>query len=124
MAAHVKCSKCDATLSVSLEPVDEPFEVEWRDCENIIPKGRYWLAHDLTPDTINGHLVIHLDDRVGLSSHPDHRRHNGCCGDDGCDGANQVCTCGSEVATEVADCWTSYYLHFEPRLTSLVNDGD
>ena len=37
----------------------------------------------------------------------DHRRLSGCCGLDGCDGPNRVCTCGAYVGTEMSDCWTS-----------------
>lgn len=33
-------------------------------------------------------------------------RLNGCCGLDGCDGPNRVCSCGAEVGTDISDCWT------------------
>jgi hypothetical protein len=32
-------------------------------------------------------------------------RLNGCCGFDGCDGPNRICTCGAEVGTQRDDCW-------------------
>lgn len=120
MKACIRCKKCGQTLSHPLEPVEEPFKPEFKDNQNIIPQGHYWQAHDLASDANKGHLFIHLEDRLNLSDHPDPRRHAGCCGKDGCDGPNLICTCGQAVATECSDCWTSYYIHFEPLKTELV----
>lgn len=119
MKSHFECRKCGKSLSDDLEPVSRNFEPFWPDRANMIPRGRYWLARDITPNHLNGHYLIHPDDRRGLFYHPDSRRHNGCCGRDGCDGPNQICGCGVEAATEVSDCWTSWFVHFEPAAVTL-----
>ncbi len=106
-------------LTLSLEPVETGFEPEVTDCENLIPKGRFWIAQDFLPDLVNSHIVVHLDDLVDLRNHPDPKRHNGCCGEDGGDGANRICSCGEAVVTVVSDCWTGYYAHFEPNLVTV-----
>ena len=102
-----------------MRPVADAFVADFPDGANTVPQGFYWIADDSNADAIIGHVLIHLDDRINMKDHPDYRRHNGCCGEDGCDGPNQICKCGSEVATVVSDCWTSYYVHFEPDHTIL-----
>jgi hypothetical protein len=117
MRSRVICRRCGRPLTDWLEPVDSGFVVTWPDSENIIPKGRYWIGDD-DLHTLEGRVVIHLDDRRGMRNHPDPLRFHGCCG--ASDGrVNLLCACGAEVATEVSDCWTSYFAHFEPEATLL-----
>jgi hypothetical protein len=117
MKSRVICRRCGKPLSAWLEPVGEDFIVSWRDEENAIPRGFYWIA-DEDMGALEGRVVIHLDDRLGMLNHPDVLRFQGCCGSS--DGrVNLLCECGAEVATEVSDCWTSYYAHFEPELTGV-----
>jgi hypothetical protein len=44
-----------------------------------------------------------LADLVNVGYHPDYGRRHGCCGLDGMDGMNRVCSEGHEVATESSD---------------------
>ena len=117
MKARVICSKCRKPLTDWLLSVDQGFEVEWKDCENIIPKGHYWVADEEFPQS-GGKVHTHLDDQIGLVNDEDSAKWTGCCGPSA-GVPNQLCECGSEVATEVADCWTSYFRHFEPDATEL-----
>jgi hypothetical protein len=114
MKSLVRCKNCSQVLSTPLTPVAEQFQPEFIDNENIIPRGYFWIAHDLATNALTGHIVINLNDQLNLTSHPDPRRNNGCCGKDGCDGPNLLCSCGVDLATERSDCWTSFYIHFEP----------
>jgi hypothetical protein len=117
MKSRVICKNCRNPLTNWLEPVEDGFVVTWPDSENIIPQGYYWIADD-DMNTLEGRIVIHLDDRQGMQNHSDPLRFQGCCGSS--DGRiNLLCQCGTEVATEVSDCWTSYYAHFEPEATFL-----
>jgi hypothetical protein len=59
-------------------------------------------------------LVLHPEDAAGLRDHPGGGRFIGCCGPSGMYGMNQVCGCGAEVATLVADCLMQYELHIHP----------
>jgi hypothetical protein len=115
----VRCRRCEATLTPLLKPVEGAFEPEVTDCENLIPRGSYWIAHDFLPEHVNSHIVVHLEDIFDLRPHPDPKRHSGCCGEDGCDGPNRICECSAALATVVSDCWTGYYAHFEPDLVTL-----
>lgn len=119
MKFRVICQRCESPLTHWLKPVDEDFLVTWPDADNIIPQGHYWVA-DEDLGRIMGHIVIHLDDLRGLREHPDPdgSRFTGCCGPSA-GKVNLLCGCGEEVATEVADCWTGHYAHFEPGTTKL-----
>jgi hypothetical protein len=44
-------------------------------------------------------------------------RLNGCCGLDGVDGPNQLCSCGAEIGTLKTDCWTAHVFIPEPTGT-------
>jgi hypothetical protein len=48
---------------------------------------------------------------------PDMMRGMGCCGPDGTNGPNRLCTCGAEIGTEISDCWTSWLFIPEPGAT-------
>ncbi|MEK7951592.1 hypothetical protein [Luteolibacter soli] len=116
--SRVLCGKCLMPLTDWLDPVPAGFVVNWGDYEeNIIPPSHYWIADD-DMNRVAGHVVIHLDDRRGMHPHPDGLRFTGCCGPSG-DAVNQLCECGAEVATEVSDCWTGHYAHFQPDTTIL-----
>lgn len=67
-----------------------------------------------------GWFVVNIADGRHLTNHPDARRLAGCCGLDGCDGANKVCTCGAEVAIERSDCWMPHALLFDPKAVEIV----
>ena len=116
---HIKCSNCDATLTKFLIQVDDTFHPTFPDNENTIPSGKYWIGKDLPTTTCDNHIFINLGDAINLKKHPDSSRHNGCCGEDGGDGPNLICWCEVPVATKVSDCWTSYYIHFEPELIKI-----
>ncbi|WP_433127701.1 hypothetical protein ACQPWW_32965 [Micromonospora sp. CA-240977] len=59
-------------------------------------------------------VLINPDDLLVRQLHLDGRRRNGCCGLDGCDGPNLVCSCGAEIATESSDCWTAQVVRLQP----------
>ncbi len=116
---QVICQFCKQKLSRLLNPVHSNFKPVFNDETNIIPAGLFWIASDL-PENINGKVLIHLKDQVHLKDHPNPIRSSGCCGKSGSDGPNRICRCLRAVATEVSDCWTSYYLAFEPGKTKLI----
>ncbi|GAB2744713.1 hypothetical protein GCM10010442_75750 [Kitasatospora kifunensis] len=78
--------------------------------------NRQWHRLAVEHGVIDSHgaFVLHPEDTIGLFPHPDHRCSTGCCGPDGVSGRNRVCTCGVEVATLVADCWTYQELWLDP----------
>ena len=121
---RLQCNKCGRFVTSVLEPVSNSFEPDWPDCANMIPRGHYWLAHSIAPESMNGQYVIHLEDRMNLSYHPDPLRHQGCCGRSSFGRPNQICLCGAEIATEISDCWTSYFAYFQADAVTLVQALD
>ncbi|MBB6428339.1 hypothetical protein HNQ40_000145 [Algisphaera agarilytica] len=123
MKHRVKCTLCGNPLTTWLELVSSDFDPEWKDGENVIPQGKYWIVDDGMVN-LEGQILIHLDDRLNLTNHPESERWVGCCGPSA-GMPNQLCgKCGAEVATEVSDCWTSYYVHFEQDKTDLMAESD
>ncbi len=120
--SHLICKKCTASLTTRLNLFNgnaddfnarmnfdnHPFAMEihdsiWRPGD---PTGRKEDGYLTTWITVSG-LSRGTEDTL------DYRRLNGCCGLDGLDGPNQVCTsCGSYVGTKITDCWTPKL--FEP----------
>ncbi|MFF7167755.1 hypothetical protein ACFZBP_41355 [Streptomyces sp. NPDC008086] len=83
-------------------PVGAPFEPIGpdEDHDGIVPGGM-WKSDErgfLVAAGPRGTFVLHPDDAVGLTPHPDPYRLIGCCGPDGTAGVNHVCGCGAEVA--------------------------
>ncbi|MEU3345227.1 hypothetical protein ABZ723_09510 [Streptomyces sp. NPDC006700] len=101
------CANCRQPLTGELKEARPRRDTETRSGRRIAPprmaRGTYAISDDA------GLFIVHPDDVPGTVPHPDHRRHNGCCGLDGLDGPNLVCAaCGSEVATKQSDCWTEH----------------
>lgn len=119
MSYQVVCRLCRQKLSRVLKPVPDGFKPVFSDKKNIIPAGQFWIASGLSED-LNQKLLIHLSDQTHLKDHRDPIRSSGCCGKSGSEGPNRICRCLRAVATETSDCWTSYYLAFEPSKVKLV----
>ena len=113
----VYCKKCLLPLTKELmlytgtsfgEAGEQPY----------IQPGYYATEHDFFTG-FEGCVVVNLEDLVNVNDHTDKSRLNGCCGLDGCDGPNKVCSNGHEVATEKSDCWMPYAVLFDKEKTFL-----
>ncbi|WP_274917896.1 hypothetical protein [Streptomyces sp. WZ-12] len=58
--------------------------------------------------------IVHPEDLPILTVTGADRRHWGCCGPLGTGGRNMACTCGTLIATLVADCMGPHELHLDP----------
>jgi uncharacterized protein (TIGR02996 family) len=115
------CKTCKLPLSSPLWPlVDRSWLCEG-DQQPLVPLGFCWLADGAWAG--DGHYCLNLADVRNTELHSDFRRRNGCCGMDGCDGVNRVCSKGHEVGTECSDCWMPHYLHLEPSQTVIVEES-
>ncbi|MFB6894129.1 hypothetical protein ACFCX4_33015 [Kitasatospora sp. NPDC056327] len=98
------CANCLLPLTGSLRRARPSADAGKRSGHRTAPPGITRGTYAADPD---GGFLLHPDDAPGTAPHPDHRRRNGCCGLDGLDGPNLVCSaCGTEVATRQSDCWT------------------
>ncbi|MGD3105158.1 hypothetical protein [Streptomyces sp. YGL11-2] len=59
-------------------------------------------------------VIVHPDDVPTLTVGIPTRKFWGCCGPLGTGGRNMTCTCGTLVATLVADCMGPHELHLDP----------
>jgi len=110
MAVTVRCRECGVTLSVLLERLGDGASLDEGDKRPHVPRGRIALSDGSFFTGTECQLMMHLDDAINTKHHADKRRLNGCCGLDGCDGLNTLCSNGHEVATEKSDCWMPHAL--------------
>ena len=98
------CKKCNVKLTEELKEMDY-HTVTFPDEANAIPHGRF------TQYEYNSKISILISrEEHFMKNHANPGRFSGCCGSDGSNGMNKLCVNGHEVATEVSDCYTSYYI--------------
>ncbi|MFF7249911.1 hypothetical protein ACFZBU_39175 [Embleya sp. NPDC008237] len=113
------CANCAHPLTNDLleSQAAPPGDVllDHRIADPAVAQGTYAINHDATL------VILHPDDVPGTALHPDPGRSNGCCGLDGQDGPNLVCSrCGTDVATKQSDCWTDNLIAL---MTATVVEG-
>ncbi|MBT2404349.1 MULTISPECIES: hypothetical protein [unclassified Streptomyces] len=86
---------------------DTPGPAHPRFGAHIDAEGRYLVSQGP-----RGNIVINPDDARGLEL--EHAAY-ACCGASPDGGMNQLCACGTLVATLSSDCWAPYELHLSPR---------
>lgn len=120
MRKTLHCAACGATLSVPLnilsgkDPAVPSLEME--DAKPMTPAGTGFKSYEPIERSFSATSALlefvpqywvnpdDLTDAVRITKNM--RRLNGCCGLDGCDGPNQLCSCGAEIGTLRTDCWT------------------
>ncbi len=115
-----RCAACGLPLTGPLWPLADVAWLSPADQTPHVPAGFVWLADGSTWNGTAGHPCVHLGGLRNVGPHPDPRRRVGCCGVDGTDGVNTVCTNGHEVGTECSDCWMPHFLHLEPMAVEAV----
>lgn len=115
----IKCKVCGINLTAELKPLGNTNFLREEDATDFVPSGYYYICEDDYFIDQNKGIAINTNDKLNLRNHTDTSRLNGCCGLDGCDGLNQVCKNGHEVATERSDCWTAHSVIFDSNLVEL-----
>jgi hypothetical protein len=129
--AIFKCRTCGTALTRRLTELSESEVDEAREAlpaeepaQPLLPRGTFTIddqpfgpPHVPIKPGSNMHvsagpigtIILHPKDIRRVQRHTDRGRLNGCCDLDGTDGPNLVCAnCGTEVATQQTDCWTSW----------------
>lgn len=136
MRKSLHCAACGAPLTAPLEILSE------KDPGVQVPEfddGKPLTQCGIGFESFEPVLSTVLGDRVALDFTPqywlnpddlspavrnsdDMTRLNGCCGLDGCNGPNQLCSCGAEIGTLRTDCWTPYMFIPEPTNTTWIDE--
>jgi hypothetical protein len=85
-----------------------------------IPQGYFLIVGEDDEVDKKGTIIINMKDLINSKHHPDGDRLNGCCGLDGLDGMNRVCSNGHEIGTENSDCWMPHYIAINPNMASFM----
>jgi len=120
MRSYLRCRSCKGPLSAILTHEVTEGATNVTKGEPFVAAGSVHLSRGSYYTGTDGQYIINLADRRKMTAHSDPRRLAGCCGLDGCDGPNQLCACGAEVATEKSDCWMPHSLIFVRAAVDLV----
>ena len=101
------CPQCGVQLTAPVSELPTSERV-LDDGEQAVPTGFFAFSNDDYWTGSTGCAVVNLNDLQNTRYHPDSSRHNGCCGRDGCDGPNLLCSNGHEIGTERSDCWMAH----------------
>src|SRR5262249_2134244 len=99
-----QCAVCQAVITRPLLSLPSDQSICLEDGKAAVPQGFFAIK---TPEqwSAEGRILVNLSDLAGTQHHPDFHRLAGCCGLDGMDGPNLVCSNGHDIGTEKSDCW-------------------
>ena len=109
------CRSCQIEVTKELVELTDLTLLNTTDGQPYIPEGYYLVSDGKYFYQTEGHIFINKNDLIHSDYHSDQSRLNGCCGYDGCDGMNRVCSKNHEIATERSDCWMPHSVAFEPE---------
>jgi len=121
----IQCNQCHQVITQSLRNELSESELCNRDGEARVPIGAFYLVagSDFEYDEQLGDIEVNLADLVGVERTQDKAKLNGCCGLDGLDGYNLVCSAGHWVGTEKSDCWMPHYAILAGTLVTRVKEN-
>ncbi|MCB2379432.1 hypothetical protein LGH70_17670 [Hymenobacter sp. BT635] len=99
------CRKCKIPLTNDLLELPNRALISEEEGEDYIPQGFFVISDGSYFTNSANQLIINVRDMLNCANHPNPSRLNGCCGLDGTDGPNKICSNGHEVGTEKSDCW-------------------
>lgn len=99
------CRKCNVPVTNSLGELTNQNLLCEENGKDYIPQGFFVISDGNYFTNTESHLIINKRDLINCANHPNPSRRNGCCGLDGTDGPNIVCSNGHEIGTEKSDCW-------------------
>ncbi|MFP7486275.1 hypothetical protein SFC65_19115 [Priestia filamentosa] len=118
------CRACETEISREVNKLEDLSRLNDIDEQDYIPEGFYTIAtkkSDLYSDLHKeGSIIINIKDLINSDFHSNGSRLNGCCGCDGLDGMNRVCSNNHEIGTEKSDCWMSHCIGLNPELVKLI----
>lgn len=102
------CKKCNTALTENLTEISES-KIVWKEEGNSIPKNCFLIPkfHEV------GNILVAVDTYF-LNDNPINKDF-GCCGNSNHKSYNKTCANGHEVATKIADCYTSSYIEFDVK---------
>jgi|SRR5581483_21909 len=113
----LRCAVCHIPISDDVHELKDRGRLSDERGSDFLPQGCYLIASaaDNFSSHTDGEFILNLKDVHNLQRHSDPSRLNGCCGLDGLDGINTVCSNGHEIGTQRTDCWCPHYIHIPPK---------
>jgi hypothetical protein len=119
----IKCKFCDIDITNDLIEVQSE-QLKMIDGKDFIDKGHFFISDGEYYTATERQIIINKTDLINSKNHSDPSRLNGCCGLDGTDGLNKICTNGHEIGTEKSDCWLAHSVIFDiEKIKVYFTDG-
>ncbi|WP_433852411.1 hypothetical protein [Stenotrophomonas nitritireducens] len=96
-------------IASDLAPLPVGVSLNLKDGEDLFSTGYFVVSDGEFEPECDGDFLVNLKDLQRTQHHPDSARLNGCCGLDGLDGFNLLCSNGHEIGTERSDCWLPHH---------------
>ena len=108
-----QCPYCNLEISSTLLELTNTERLVYSDGEDHVPLGHFIVSNGEYLAGSEGKVLLNRKDLKNVRLHSDRRRLKGCCGLDGLDGPNLICSNGHEIGTERSDCWMPHVVFLE-----------
>jgi hypothetical protein len=115
------CASCNLAVSNALVALTNDENLMYEDGKDHIPAGHYVVSDGEHLTGSEGKVLLNRKDLKNVRQHSDRSRLSGCCGPDGMDGPNLICSNGHEIGTECSDCWMPHVVVLEADSTVSEN---
>lgn len=109
MISSFHCSTCGVVIAGNLAPLPVGIPLNQIRGEDLVSAGYFAVSGGEFEPERPGDFLVNLKDLHHTQYHQDGSRLNGCCGLDGLDGLNLLCSNGHEIGTERSDCWLPHH---------------
>ena len=108
MSEQILYCRCGTPITVALTKTATLLGAQ--DGRPLIPDGTIYVVDADFADWAQARPGDWLVNKADLQGCVDGGVRNGCCGVDGQDGLNVLCSQGHDIGTEVSDCWTPHFV--------------
>lgn len=122
----ILCKICKIELTTDLLKLSDFTKTNEDDGKDFISEGNYIISDGECYTNTENKIIINKNNLINTKNHSIVARLNGCCGLDGQDGLNKVCSNNHEIGIEFSDCWLPHSVIFEPAniLTKELDYGN
>lgn len=120
LSVRLICQTCKIEISKELSEVEDISLLNENDRQDYIPEGFFMIGDGEYTIKPKDFIIINLKDLINSGHHPDISRQGGCCGSDGSNGMNRICSNNNEIDIQISDCWLPHLVALNPETDKLI----
>lgn len=114
------CQTCKLEITKEVKELEDIGLLNENDRQDYIPEGFFMIGDGEYTIKPKDFIIINLKDIKNSGYHPDLRRQQGCCGSDGSNGMNRICSNNHEIGIEISDCWLPHLVALNPETVKFI----